>query len=319
MKKVLVILGPTATGKTDLALNLAKQINGELISCDSRQVYIGLDIGTGKLPGDEVEVIKGDGFWEMDGTKVWMTDVADAKTQFTVKDYVDQAKIVVDDIIKRDKTPIIVGGTGLYLKALLEGLPNLAIPVEKKLRGELESLSVKQLQTKLQTLSPIRWKMLNESDKQNPRRLLRSIELIFMYPYINTNNNEKGIISKYNTLKIGLTASRDFLKKRIFSRLSSRLDQGLIEEAVGLHRRGLSFPRMKELGLEYGILADLLQRKIDKGQFVPILGTKIYQYAKRQMTWFKKEKDVIWFDITDKQTPAKVEKRFATWYYSTYD
>lgn len=174
MKKLLVILGPTATGKTDLALNLAKKFNGELMSCDSRQVYKGLDIGTGKLPGKEVSSRgrwasgpkRGEGFWEMGGIKVWMYDVAGPKTHYTVYDYNKRARKVIEDIIKRDKLPIIVGGTGLYLRALLEGLPNLKIPTDNKLRGKLEKLSLDELQKRLKSLSPAAFQKLTDSDKK---------------------------------------------------------------------------------------------------------------------------------------------------------
>lgn len=323
VKKILVILGPTATGKTDLALDLAQKFNGELISCDSRQVYVGLDIGTGKLPSGKWKIEDGrwkkeKGYWEMDGIKIWMYDVCDPKIQFTVKDYVDQASIILEDILKRGKLPIIVGGTGLYLKALLEGLPNLAIPVDERLREELKKLSLEELQMRLQVLSLTKWKNLNESDQKNPRRLIRAIEIV------STNHTSEEslratIRGGSKTLKIGLTAPQDLLKKRIFDRLLTRLNQGLTPEARWLHKQGLSYKRMKELGLEYGILADLLQKKINKDRFVQILGTKICQYAKRQRAWFKKEKDIIWFDISDKEMPAKVEKRLASWYHSTYD
>ncbi|MFA5932813.1 MAG: tRNA (adenosine(37)-N6)-dimethylallyltransferase MiaA [Microgenomates group bacterium] len=315
MKKVLVILGPTATGKTDLALDLAKKLNGELVSCDSRQVYKGLDIGTGKMPGKDLGFKKYDLRWEIDGTDVWMYDVADFKTQYTVKDYVNQAEKVIEDIINRNKLPIIVGGTGLYLKALLEGLPNLQIPVDEKLRMELEKLPLNELQEKLQSLSPVIWKKLNESDQKNPRRLLRSIELILMNPYIKTTQKKVGIKAKYEILKIGLTAPREILKKRIFDRLLSRFKNGLVKESITLNKKGLTFKRMKSLGLEYGMLAELLQKKISEEQFLQILNTKIYQYSKRQLTWFKTDKNILWFDITGKNSRQELEKQIQKWYY----
>lgn len=318
MKKVLVILGPTATGKTDLALNQAQKFNGELVSCDSRQVYTGLDIGTGKEASSKWQVAnsrKGKGNWIINGIKVWMYDVADPKTQFAVKDYVEKAEKVMEDIIKRNKLPIIVGGTGLYLKALLEGLPNLDIGIDEKLREELQLLSLKELQEKLQNLSTIKWESLNESDKQNPRRLLRSIELVSMYGYISTSDRRKVISNKYEVLKIGLTAPREILNKRIDNRLISRIDQGMIEEAKNLHKNGLSFKRMKELGLEYRMLAELLENKISGEQFIERIRIKIHQYAKRQMTWFNKDKNINWFDITEDSWLQKLEKMILEWYY----
>lgn len=324
MKKVLVILGPTASGKTDIALEFAKKYNGELVSCDSRQVYVGLDIGTGKLPGGKWKVEdgrwkKGKGFWEINGIKVWMYDVADSKTQFTVKDYVVRAEKIITDIHQRGKLPIIVGGTGFYLKAILSGLPNLSISVDEKLRGELQELSLLELQEKLETLSPAKWKLLNDSDKQNPRRLTRSIELISMYGYMNANDKRKAISEKYEVLKIGLTAPREILNKRIDDRVISRISQGMIEEAINLHKNGLTFKRMKELGLEYGMLAELLEGKISEDQFTVQLSVKIHQYAKRQMTWFKNPSTssecIFWFDITENNWQKKLEKMILKWYY----
>lgn len=318
MNKVLVILGPTATGKTDLGLKLAKKFNAELVSCDSRQVYKGLDIGTGKKPGSKYQVVSikgGKNYWEVNGIKIWMYDVVEPKIRYTVKEYTELANKVIEDIIRRGKLPIIVGGTGLYLKSLLEGLPNLAIPVDEQLRGELEKLTLKELQEKLQTLSPTRFAEMNDSDRANSRRLLRSIELVVMNPHSSTSQKSKVKSQKFDTLKIGLTAPRDILKNRIFSRLVSRIDQGLIKEAEKLHKKGLSLKRMEELGLEYGMLVKLLDGQISENQLIEQLSAKIYQYAKRQMTWFKREKDTHWFDITKNGWDQKVEKLVTSWYY----
>lgn len=281
MRKLLVILGPTATGKTDLALNLAKKFNGEIVSCDSRQVYRGLDIGTGKYPSQKSKV----------KSKIWMYDVADPRKQYSVFNYVKDANKVIDEIIKRKKLPIVVGGTGLYLKALLEGLTNLSIPVNKKLRNSLSKLSLKQLQNKLQKLLPKKWQDLNQSDRQNPRRLIRAIELVGLKPnFVKTQN--------FDALKIGLTAPRDVLYKRADRKVLARIKQGMIEETIKLHKKGLSFKRMRQLGLEYGVLADYLDGKIkDTNELIKIMQGKIHGYIRRQLTWFAKEKDVHWFNI----------------------
>lgn len=320
MKKVLAIIGPTATGKTDLALRLSRKYNGEIVSCDSRQVYKGLDIGTGKEPGKSIKykvsgIKKKEGYWEINGVKIWMYDVADSKKQYTVKDYVDQAIRVIEDITKRGKLPIIVGGTGFYLKALLDGVPNLDIPLDSKLRGELEKLTLEELQKKMQSLSPVGFDNLNYSDKNNKRRLLRSIEVLLMYPHKIKSHISSLRSKNCNILQIGLIAPREVLKKRIFSRLISRVDQGLIEEAEKLHRNGLSLERMKQLGLEYGMLARLLDNEICKEQFVNELSVKISQYAKRQITWFQRDKNIEWFDITSPNVFHKIEKVVDFWYY----
>lgn len=289
--KLLVILGPTSTGKTDLGLRLAKKFNGELISCDSRQVYKGLDIGTGKLPGSS-----------------WMLDVCDPKDQYSVAEYVKDANKVINDILEREKLPIIVGGTGFYLKALLEGLPNLEVPIDLRLRRQLNNLTVEELQKKL---SNEKLAKMNGSDRQNPRRLIRAIEL----------KGWKSIkeFKIYDSLKIGLTAPREILYQRSDSRIIDRIKQGMIEEAKRLRKKGLGLERMKQLGLEYGILADYLSGKINtKEDLVKTLQLKIHGYIKRQQTWFKKGKNINWFDITEKNYAKKVEKIITKWYHQSY-
>lgn len=317
IRRLLVILGSTSTGKTDLALKLAKKFNGELAACDSRQVYKGLDIGAGKFPGDKVMVKKGRGFWKMGGVKVWMYDVVSPKKQYTVYDYVKEAVKIINQILKRGKLPIIVGGTGLYLRAFVDGLPNLAIPLDKNLRRELSNLTIKQLQQRLKKQDKGKWKGLNESDRQNPRRLIRAIEIALGKPQ--RRGLSKNLLKNFNILKIGLTAPRDILYKRIDERVVNRLDQGMIEESEKLHNRGLSFERMKQLGLEYGILADYLQVKISEIELEKVLQGKIHGYARRQITWFKKEKDVFWFDITQSDWCEQLENKVSSWYYLEND
>lgn len=309
MEKLLIILGPTATEKTDLALSLAKKFNGELVSCDSRQVYKGLDIGTGKLPSKskKLKVKRQKYCWEIDGVKVWMYDVADPREQYTVYDYVQDANKVIAEIQKRKKLPIVVGGSGLYLKAIIEGLPNLAIPINKKLRQQLEKLSLVDLQKKLQQSEPERWEKMNYSDRQNRRRLIRAIELVGVKPIIKK-------MQSFNVLKIGLTAPRDVLYKRADEAVLTRIKQGMVEEAKKLHEQGLSLKRMRSLGLEYGVLADYIDGKI-KDKLVLSLQGKIHGFLRRQLTWFKKEKDIIWFDISKKNFPLNLEKTITKWYH----
>jgi tRNA dimethylallyltransferase len=332
MNKSLVILGPTATGKTDLALQLAKKFEGELVAGDSRQIYQGLDVGTGKLPGkfqitnykfqinskSQISNFqKGKGFWIIAGMKIWLYDIADPKKRYDVSEYVKDAGRVIEDIVSRGKLPIIVGGTGLYLKALLHGLPNLEKPVDPKLREELEKLNLEELQEKLADLSSSVFKSLNFSERNNPRRLIRHIELQSNSSGTSNIQNTSYNIQNFDLLKIGLTTARAVLNERIDQRVKSRIEQGMIEEAENLHKKGLSFKRMRELGLEYRYLADYLEGVIkDKEEFITILQNKIHQYAKRQMTWFKKEPGIKWFDIQDEEVSYKVEKLVQEWYNS---
>ncbi|KKR23775.1 MAG: tRNA dimethylallyltransferase [Candidatus Daviesbacteria bacterium GW2011_GWB1_39_5] len=288
--RLVVILGPTSTGKTDLALNLAKKFNGELLSCLNIKYQIS-------------NIKKRKAHWEIEGVKISMYDVADPKKQYTVYDFIKDATPIIDDILKRGKLPIIVGGTGLYLKALLEGIPNLGIPVSEKLRMQLQKLSKDELQGKLQQIAPDRWERMNYSDRQNPRRLIRAIEIVIQLTVNKLRTQDDKGRSQNDTyvLKIGLTAPRDILYQRIDKRVIIRVNQGMIDEAQQLHKRGLSLKRMRQLGLEYGVLADFLEGKI-------------HGFARRQLTWFKKEKNVSWVDTEGRNYFQKVENLICKWY-----
>lgn len=315
MGKILVILGPTATGKTDLALQLANKFQGELVSVDSRQVYRGLDIGTGKAPGKDVKVRRGKGYWEMDGVKVWMYDVVDMGVRYNVADYVKDADRIIKDIEKRGKLPILVGGTRLYLKALLEGLSNLGIPVDLKLRESLAKKTLDDLQKQFKKISLTKWKSLNSSERQNKRRLIRHIELIKNKGQKPSKINSK--IKDIDTLKIGLIASRNILYKKVDQRVVSRIKQGMVKETKKLYGEGLTLKRMKELGLEYGVLADYLDHKVkEKQELIKIMQFKIHGFVRRQLTWFKKEKNINWFDITVQSYDQKIEKLAHKWYHA---
>lgn len=322
MKKLLVILGPTSTGKTDVALALAKKFNGELVSCDSRQVYKDLDIGTGKMPGKEVSVKKHKGYWVLDtvgeapadAVKIWMYDVVDFKKQYTVFHYISDAKKVIDDIESRGKLPIIVGGTGLYLKAFLEGMSNLSVPIDKNLRQILKKLTVKELQDKLKNLSSLKWESLNNSDKHNSRRLIRAIELVAISSS-NIRKTPQGLVKNHEILKIGLNSSKEKLYAKVDQRVVSRIKLGMIEEAEILHEKGLTVKRMRQLGLEYGLLADYLEKKITIEGLIAKMQSKIHQFVKRQQTWYKKDTQIEWFEISNNDYLKKLEKRVYRWYY----
>lgn len=321
MVKLFCILGPTATGKTDLGLFLAKKFNGELIASDSRQVYIGLDIGTGKLPATPAEIKKGKGYWEIEDVKIWMYDIVDLNTQYTVALYVRDVEKIIEDIINRGKIPIIVGGTGLYIKALLEGLPNLVVPVDENLRGSLSKLNLEELQNKLRLLSPVRWKELNNSDRQNPRRLLRAIEISSINPGLQSPRTITGgqVYTKYQVLKIGLTAPRDVLYKKVDLRVFDWIEQGIIEEVKGFLKNGISIDRIKSLGLEYRVVADFIDGKLLEKDLVKTIQNNIHGYVRRQLTWFKNEREVNWFDITEKKYLENVENLSRGWYHNSND
>lgn len=209
MDKVLVVCGPTATGKTKLALRLAQEFNGELISADSQQVYLGRDLETGKDKD-----ILGD-------TKIWLMDILDQTNDFSVSLWRKMAHEAIKDILTRGKLPIVVGGSGLYIRALVENLPDVDVPQNPELRKT--NKSAQELFDDLKKIDPVRAEAMNNSDRSNPRRLIRAIE-IAQYPSLRLR---EGLGVSY--LQIGLTAPRKFLEKKIVQRVK---DRGLGEEYI---------------------------------------------------------------------------------------
>lgn len=310
-EKALVVVGPTATGKTDLAIKLAKKFGGELVSCDSRQVYKGLDEVSGKVPEGVVE--RHDGWWKVDGIKIWMLDMVEVDQRYSVSDYIDGVSRVIQDIRRRGKLPIIVGGTGYYLKGLLEGFQTVGIEVNEELRHELDGLTVDELQKWLKQLSSTRYERMNSSDRANKRRLIRAIEVIDQ-----ESSGQKASVTPLlqgaDILEVGLDGPMEVLRQRIKKRLESRLKKGMVVEVERLLAKGLNGERMDGLGLECRYITKMLLSQIDYPTMVNQLELKIGQYAKRQKTWFKKDKKIKWFDITGKNLTEKVEKLVEDWY-----
>ena len=248
MDKLLVICGPTATGKTALATALAKKLNGELISADSRQVYRGMDLVTGK---DRPDV------------PIWLYDVVNPDEEFSVSQWVKLTRSAIIDIKKRKKLPIIVGGTGLYIKALFDPFDTIDIPPNKALRKKLSAVSVAELQAQT-----TRGRM-NNSDWNNPRRLIRKIEIETSH----VTTHKKPHV--FHAVVIGLTAPLPILDARIDARFNKRLQQGMQKEI------------------------DALVKKYDKNlPSMSAIGLNEHAYARRQLTWFTKQKDIHWFDCT---------------------
>lgn len=277
--RVVVILGPTASGKSDLAVALARKFNGEVISADSRQVYKGLDIGSGKITKPE-----------MKGIPHHLLSVASPKNVFTAERFKRLGKTALKKIFAKNKLPIIAGGTGLYIDSLIYDLDFPKVPPQKKLRAELEKLSTEKLFVKLVKLDETFAKQI---DRHNRRRLIRAIEIIET-----TGKPIPPIVKKspYDILKIGIKISPEKLKANIKKRLEKRLRIGIIAEVKKLHKNGLSWKRLDDLGLEYRYIARYLRGLINYEEMEENILRESYQYAKRQMTWFKKDKNIIWID-----------------------
>ena len=293
--KLLVILGPTASGKSDLAIKVAKLFNGEIISADSRQVYRGMDLGTGKIPKDTRYKIldaclRRQAEYYSHNIRHHLLDVSDPKEYFSVAQYQKLALKAIKDVQKKGKLPILCGGTGLYISSVIEGwkLPN--VPPNAKLRQELEGLSAEQLFQKLRELDP---KRATTIDKNNKRRLIRAIEIATFKGYIPL------LIKKpltWDILILGIKKNKEELKKLILERLEKRIEEGMIDEIKKLKENGISSKRLEDFGLEYRWLNRHLEKKITLLEMKEGLYRDICHYAKRQMTWFKKIKNINWLE-----------------------
>jgi len=277
MKKIIAIVGPNASGKSNIAVKLAKRFNGEVISADSRQVYKGMNIGTGKITKKE-----------MQGIPHHLLDVASPKRTFSVAQYKKLAEKAIKKIFKKKKVPILCGGTGFYIQAVIDDISFPKVKPDWKLRKELEKKSTKELFEILKKIDPNRAKKI---DKNNPRRLIRAIEIVKKtkkpVPEIKKE-------SKYDVLMIGIKKEKEELKKLIEKRLKKRLKQGMIKEVENLKKSGISWKKLESFGLEYKWIAKYLQKQISKSEMIEKLKKDIEDYARRQMVWFKKDKRIIW-------------------------
>lgn len=290
--KLIVILGQTATGKTSLGIELAKQFNGEVVSADSRQVYRGLDIGTAKVTTAEAA-----------GVPHHMIDIADPEHVYSVAEFQRDAHNVMTDIHARGKIPILVGGSGMYIQAVVDNISLPQVPPNQKLRKELEKLTVEELFKRLQEVDQDR---SLEIDPFNKRRLIRALEIA---ESIGTSPKSKKQ-NLYNTLILGLELPDEELKQHIHDRNVQRLENGLIEEVEQLHDGGLSWDRMNDLGLEYRYVSQFVRKEINHEELLRLLDTKIWQFAKRQRTWFKQDTRIKWLNSKDVQKVKELVKKF---------
>lgn len=300
---MLVLYGPTKTGKTDLAIKLAKKLNTELISADSRQVYKGLDIGTGKVSFDS-KIAKHKGCWIVDGIKINGFDLVEPQAQFTVSDFIRFASASMTRITESDRLPIVVGGTGFYIKALIDGIGTLGILADQKLRRVLEKLSTLDLYQKLLDLDKKRAQKMNKSDRANPRRLIRAIEVSLSHQKFTTTCNQLPIT---NYQLICLTAPNEYLYQRADKWLEIRLENGMIEEVKILLKK-VDPLWLENLGLEYRWITRYLMGKINLNLVKQRLKGDIHSFIRRQKTFFNQFKEKEVYDISKRNWQDILEK-----------
>jgi tRNA dimethylallyltransferase len=292
--KTIVIVGPTASGKSDLAILLAQKYDGEIISADSRQIYRGMDLGSGKVVRDLPEISNFQFLISKQKKKVYLSegvvhhllDVASPKRSYNVTHFVRDAKKVLANIRKRNKTPIICGGTGFWVQALIEN--NIFPPVKPntKLRKLLRNKSAEELFAMLEKKDP---KRASTIESQNKVRLIRALEICETLGTVpQAINSQQLTVNSKNYLIIALNPSKEILQKNIERRLEKRLRKGMVQEVEKLRESGLSWKRLESFGLEYRNIALFLQEKISREAMKENILRESRHYVKRQLTWLRR-------------------------------
>lgn len=286
MKKIVAIVGTTASSKSDLGIKLAQEFGGEIVSADSRQVFVGLDIGSGKVTKEEQKL-----------AKHYLLDVVKPEKSFSVAEFQKLAYSAIDEILNKNKIPFLVGGTGLYTRSIIEGFNLSEVTPNFKLRARLEKLSREELILELVSLG----ESIEKIKFLSPAHLIRRIEKKKAGESLENANKPK-----YDVLVLGLCWPKEVLHERIKKRLDARIADGMIEEVRGLLKNGVSPDFLKTLGLEYRYITQYILGEISYEEFYETLFKEIRHFAKRQVTWFKKENNIVWLDVSkDYEKQAK--------------
>ena len=327
LPRILVIAGLTASGKTDLALEVASHLSAvDIISVDSRQFYQGpriisgqdIPAGFSRCQSEEISFLDLPAvYFQSDNIRIWGVDQLPPDQILNLSDFVDFTWQIIDQAIAQKRSVIVVGGTGLYLKAITQPLNRLLIPPDPQLRQELEILSVKKLQSRLQKLNPDWLAKLNHSDKNNPRRLIRAIEINLVdkkNQKLSLSGVEQGRRAEFHWL--GLKPNMDTLADNIKARVEKRLKQGALKEVKGLlEKYPANLPALSALGIKH--IREYLDEKINRSQLIERWTQQELSYAKNQWTWFKKQPSVIWYDEnTDRQ---KLATDLSAWLTNKHD
>jgi tRNA dimethylallyltransferase len=304
MNKILVILGPTSSGKSDIAIKLAKKFGGEIISADSRQIFRGMDVGTGKISGKLLGIRPRRFFrgripkkiFMSQGVPHYMIDIVSPRTDFNVSKFKKQTERIIEDILRRGKLPVICGGTGFWIKAVVDNVNFPQVKPDWKLRERLEKYSADKLFAMLKKIDPERAKTI---DAKNPVRLIRAIEICKAIKHVPKIPDTKYQTqnTRYRFLQIGIKLTKEKLYQNIEKRVLTRFKQGMIKEIENLHAETkLSWKKIQSFGLAYFWIPLYLQNRISE----PELFEKVIQaeknYAKRQITWFKRDKRIRWLE-----------------------
>lgn len=313
MQKILVVCGPTAIGKTQLALTIARTLLSSIVSVDSRQMYVGLDIGAGKdiPPGFNRKIseiglpVYSDGNIDIYGYDLFKPTRLQSPSQLEKK-----LSRVLDHLDQKNVLPILVSGSGNYLHALLSPPKTASIPPNPQLRGELEVKTVTELQEQLRIFDQEKLQSMNQSDRNNPRRLIRAIEVASNANFDSFLTTQ---VNRFDLLWIGLTAPKEILEASIKQRVESRILHGMIEETQGLIQEYPECESVLRVTLGYQQVLAFLAGEISKDLLKTIWSLKEFQYAKRQMTWFKKNQNIHWFDSSELSIDTSVMNLLQSW------
>ncbi len=284
---IYVIGGPTASGKSKLAVELAKRINGEIISADSMQIYKDMNIGTAKLTKEE-----------MQGIKHHLLDFVSPEGRYSVANFKTDAKIKIEEILKKGKTPIIVGGTGLYIDSMIYGIEFQDEKIDKEYREELNELAEKEgLERLYEEARKIDLEAMKKISINDKKRIIRVLEIYHKTGKTKTEveKESRKNENKYNYKMFAITMNREKLYERIEKRVDQMIEQGLIEEVQSILNKYHKFPTAMQ-GLGYKEVIEYLENKLTKEEMIEKIKKKTRHYAKRQLTWFRKNKETIWLD-----------------------
>ena len=292
--KIVVIVGPTASGKTSLSIKLAKEFNGEIISADSRQIYKGLDIGTGKVTEEE-----------MSGVPHHLLDIINPSDTYTADAFKKAGTQAIEEIRSRNHLPIIAGGTFFYVDTLLGRITTPEIPPNPALRAKLETYTTDELYSELRERDPRR---ASEMDPQNGRRLIRALEIVSALGAVPVTPTDE----PYEVLTIGIITEKEALRARFKQRAEEWLEQGFMGEIQNLLDSDLPRKRLQEIGFEYMLGIELCEKEITIEEFLQKFIEKNWQYAKKQIMWLKRDKTIQWFEKGDAETISSTVQKFLT-------
>lgn len=287
MQKVIVICGPTASGKTNLSIELAKKINGEIVSCDSMQIYKDMNIGTAKVTKEE-----------MQGIKHYLVDFVSPDKRYSVAEYKKDATMAIEEILAKGKTPIVVGGTGLYVDSLIYDIEYQDIKIDEEYRAELEKIAEEEgLQKLYEMAKEVDSEAIKKVSANDKKRIMRILEI---YKATGKNKTQQEIESRKNKVKydykvFAIDMERSLLYERINKRVDIMMEQGLVEEVKMLLKKYKTFPTAMQ-GLGYKEVVAYINNEYTKEEMVEKIKQETRRYAKRQLTWFRKNKETIWIN-----------------------